>query len=94
MRIEPNCSVSFRFTPFARSHYAHAILSVDLFNHAAEAACMINNTDAVMSFSETLIANARSYDDKLASEWDGIPSSLLSFLLYFSLYSQICPYAH
>lgn len=40
-------------------------LSVDLFDAAAESACVINNREAVVSYTGILVANARSYDDKL-----------------------------
>lgn len=44
---------------------AHYKLSLDLYNAAAEAACVINNRDAVTIYSEQVVAHARCYDDKL-----------------------------
>ncbi|KAL7546242.1 hypothetical protein ACHAWF_009576 [Thalassiosira exigua] len=43
-------------------------LSVDLFNAAVEAACYCNKNSAVTSFSDRLLAHAKSYDDKLNCE--------------------------
>ena len=44
-------------------------ISLDLFDSAAEAACVLNRYAAVGSYTEQLIANAKSFDDSLSCEY-------------------------
>jgi predicted ATPase len=44
-------------------------ISLDLFDSAAEAACVLNRNAAVGSYTEQLIANAKSFDDSLSCEY-------------------------
>ena len=43
--------------------------SLDLFDAAAEAACVLNKNTAVASYTEELVANAKSFDDSLNCEY-------------------------
>jgi len=44
-------------------------ISLDLFDSAAEAACVLNKSAAVTSYTEELVANAKSFDDILNCEY-------------------------
>ena len=44
---------------------AHYNLSIDLFDAAAEAACVLNKGTAVTAYSQQLVAHAKCFDDKL-----------------------------
>ena len=44
-------------------------VSLDLFDSAAETACVLNNNAAVTSYTEELVANAKSFDDSLNCEY-------------------------
>ena len=44
-------------------------ISLDLFDSAAEAACVLNKNAAVTSYTEELVANAKSFDDILNCEY-------------------------
>ena len=44
-------------------------ISLDLFDAAAEAACVLNKNEAVTSYTEQLVANAKSFDDSLNCEY-------------------------
>ena len=43
--------------------------SLDLFDSAADAACVLNKSAAVTSYTEELVANAKSFDDSLNCEY-------------------------
>lgn len=66
----------------ALSHFEHGIsylgddkwaseydISLDLFDSAAEAACVLIKNAAVTSYTEELVANAKSFDDSLNCEY-------------------------
>jgi len=44
-------------------------VSLDLFDSAAEAACVLNKNAAVTFYTEQLIANAKTFDDSLNCEY-------------------------
>lgn len=44
-------------------------LSLNLFDAAAEAACVLNKNAAVTSYTEEIVANAKSFDDSLNCEY-------------------------
>ena len=44
-------------------------LCLDLFDAAAEAACVLHKNEAVASYTEQLVANAKSFDDSLNCEY-------------------------
>ena len=44
-------------------------ISLDLFNSAAEAACVLNENAEVASYTKELVANAKSFDDSLNCEY-------------------------
>ena len=44
-------------------------VSLDLFDSAANAACVLNKNAAVTSYTEQLIANAKTFDDSLNCEY-------------------------
>lgn len=44
-------------------------LTVNLFDAAAEAACVLNKNEAVTSYTEELVANVKSFDDSLNCEY-------------------------
>lgn len=44
-------------------------LSIDLFDAAAESACVLNNGKAVTSYAEKVLAHAKCFDDKVNCEW-------------------------
>jgi len=44
-------------------------ISLDLFDSVAEAACVLNKNTAVTSYTEELVANAKSFDDSLNCEY-------------------------
>jgi len=44
-------------------------LTLNLFDAAAEAACLLNKNEAVTSYTEQLVANAKSFDDSLNCEY-------------------------
>jgi len=44
-------------------------ISLDLFDSAAEAACVLNKNAEVTSYTEELVANAKSFDDSLDCEY-------------------------
>ena len=44
-------------------------ISLDLFDAAAEAACVLNKNAAVTSYTEQLVDNAKSFDDSLNCEY-------------------------
>ena len=45
------------------------VVSLDLFDAAAEAACVLNKNEAVTSYTEQIVANAKSFDDSLNCEY-------------------------
>lgn len=51
-------------------------LSLNLFDAAAEAACDIGKINAVASYSDEVLANAKSLGDKLACECTLFPGRL------------------
>ena len=44
-------------------------LCLDLFDAAAEAACVLHKNEAVTSYTEQLVENAKSFDDSLNCEY-------------------------
>ena len=44
-------------------------ISLDLFDAAAEAACVLNKNATVTSYTEQLVDNAKSFDDSLNCEY-------------------------
>ena len=44
-------------------------LTLNLFDSGAEAACVLNKNDAVASYTEQLVAHAKSFDDSLNCEY-------------------------
>ena len=44
-------------------------LTLNLFDSGAEAACVLNKNDAVTSYTEQLVAHAKSFDDSLNCEY-------------------------
>ena len=44
-------------------------LTLNLFDAAAEAACVLNKNSAVTSYTEQLVAHAKSFDDSLNCEY-------------------------
>ena len=55
--------------------------SLDLFDAAAEAACVLNKNTAVTSYTEELVANAKSFDDSLNCEYSSCIVCVVCFLL-------------
>ena len=49
-------------------------VSLDLFDAAAEAACVLNKNAAVTSYTEQLVTNAKSFDDSLNCEYSILQS--------------------
>ena len=45
-------------------------LTLNLFDEAAEAASVLNKNEVVTSYTEQLVANAKSFDDSLNCEYD------------------------
>ena len=45
------------------------VVSLDLFDAAAEAACVLHKNEAVSSYTEQLVAHAKSFDDSLNCEY-------------------------
>ena len=57
-------------------------ISLDLFDSAAEAACILGRNAAVTSYTEELVANAKSFDDSLDCEYSCWDRSCVWYAIY------------
>ena len=63
-------------------------LTLDLFDAAAEAACVLNKNAAVTSYTEQIVANARCFDDSLNCEY----SCSDMCCVWYAIYDEMLTY--